>query len=284
MILSVIKEGIGRLFRIALGRKLLLRVSRFFLNEARLDFNNSINKNGEADLQKLVLNLNSKKSRLIAFDVGANIGEWTSSLIAADVNTMLKNASIYCFEPSMDTFQLLQHNLRKYPAYSIHLENKALSNRNGVQTLFIAGIGLGINSLHQNSQATSILVGEEKIVTVTLDHYCSSLKIDSIDLLKIDAEGHDYFIIEGAANILKEAKIEILQFEYNRKWIDSRHFLKDVFDLIEGLNYQVGKLTRYGVEFYDKWDSDLETFVEGNYLIIKKDLKGKFIKIRWWKY
>jgi hypothetical protein len=36
--------------------------------------------------------------------------------------------------------------------------------------------------------------------------------------------------------------------------------------MLSPLGYSIGKLTSHGVEFYEKWDWELETFREGNYI------------------
>ena len=43
-----------------------------------------------------------------------------------------------------------------------------------------------------------------EVKTNTIDNFCKSKKIKNIDLLKIDAEGHEEFILKGSINLLKE--------------------------------------------------------------------------------
>ncbi|HEX6912929.1 MAG TPA: hypothetical protein VF142_21145 [Longimicrobium sp.] len=62
------------------------------------------------------------------------------------------------------------------------------------------------------------------------------------------------------------------QFEYNHRWVYARHFLKDVFDLMRGMPYAVGKLTPAGVELYDDWHFELERFFENNFLVLHRTL------------
>ena len=41
--------------------------------------------------------------------------------------------------------------------------------------------------------------------------------------------------------------------------------------------------TPRGVEFYRGWDSDLETFVEGNYLACAPEIATRLPSVAWWK-
>src|SRR5205814_1103726 len=101
--------------------------------------------------------------------------------------------------------------------------------------------------------------------------------------LKIDTEGNDLEVLHGAKGLLQAGGIEMLQFEYNHRWITARRFLLDVFELLTPLGYRLGKVTGSGIEFYAKWDFELESFREGNYLAVKDRYVGDFPAIRWWK-
>ena len=82
--------------------------------------------------------------------------------------------------------------------------------------------------------------------------------------------------------MLGEGRVDYLQFEYNHRWIAFRSYLRDVFDLIKPFEYTLGKITPKGVEFYDKWDPDLEKFLEGNYLLCRNPHRSQLPSIRWW--
>ena len=86
----------------------------------------------------------------------------------------------------------------------------------------------------------------EAIDLCTLDDYCASVGIETIDLLKIDAEGHDHLVLAGAGALLERGAIEIIQFEYNYRWIGARRYLNDAFDDLGPLGYKIGKITRRG--------------------------------------
>ena len=67
--------------------------------------------------------------------------------------------------------------------------------------------------------------------------------------------------------MLQQRNVDVLQFEYNQRWIFDGAFLRDVFNVPTPLGYRIGKVTPYGVKLYERWHWKLETFREGNYLV-----------------
>ena len=53
-----------------------------------------------------------------------------------------------------------------------------------------------------------------EVKTNTIDNFCKSKKIKNIDLLKIDAEGHEEYILKGAINLLKKNCVNITVLKY----------------------------------------------------------------------
>jgi hypothetical protein len=89
-------------------------------------------------------------------------------------------------------------------------------------------------------------------------------------MIKIDAEGFDYQILKGAMKTLGMGKIDIIQFEYNWRWIQANRSLWSVFELIQNTNYTLAKLTPNAVIEFQDWHFELDRYIEGNYILIKK--------------
>ena len=51
-------------------------------------------------------------------------------------------------------------------------------------------------------------------------------------------------MLRGACTLLTEHRIAVVQFEYNHRWVFARAFLRDAFDFLADLGYQIGKLTQ----------------------------------------
>ena len=132
------------------------------------------------------------KPHMVVFDVGANFGYYTA-LTAARLNS---EGHIHAFEPTLNYRQRLLGNLVANRLEShVTVHPVALSNRNGD-----ADIRIG------NSSATMHPVGDygstEKIMLKKLDDFVVEQKIDRIDMIKVDIDGHEPLFIEGSVNTL----------------------------------------------------------------------------------
>lgn len=129
------------------------------------------------------------KQRRRAIDVGANVGLWSRFLIK-DFQT------VEAFEPVPDYIECFKAN-----AYGANLYEVALGETFGV-----------INMARHNGQAcgdTSPATGKAGEVIVaknveikTLDSY----DFDEVDLLKIDCEGFELFVLKGAIKTITKSK------------------------------------------------------------------------------
>ncbi|MCU1285738.1 MAG: hypothetical protein JWO13_2088 [Acidobacteriales bacterium] len=259
--------------RAVIGRKNLVLFGRVLTMESRLDSDNHISGNGELLVQDTMLQ-HSPPGAVMVFDVGAHLGVWTLALLN---RTKRSGLVLHSFEPASATFTILNGNVGVRE--NVTFVNQALSDSVGTAQFYVAGAGVGTNSLHP---ASIEVATTEQVKLNTVDHYCREQGISRIDLLKIDAEGHDFAVIAGAREMLKSKTISMLQFEYNHRWIDSRHYLKDAFDMLLPLGYKIGKITSKGIEFYPGWHFELESFREGNYLACLDEWCARFPQIEWW--
>jgi FkbM family methyltransferase len=260
-------------------RKGLVRISDLVSRLARLDLSNDMEVNGEFVVQEAFLNGVPKTGKLVVFDVGSNVGHWTRSLLARAQRLGRGDVEVHMFEPCRSTFALLQDNLKSWElGGNVRAINQALSSTAGTAELNVVGDGIGANSLHGGIQYSRT----EKIDLVRLDDYCREAGIGPISFLKLDVEGHEMSVLEGASEKLRRGDIGLIQFEYNYRWVFPRRFLKDAFDLLCPLGYSIGKVIPRGIELYDGWDWRLESFREGNYLACRADWVHHFPTIRWW--
>jgi FkbM family methyltransferase len=264
---------------LALGRRNIVRLGRFLSNEGRLDLLNEIDRNGENLVQRAALQQAPTGADVVIFDVGANVGEWTRNLLSEPLPGA--RPKIHLFEPCETTFQTLVSNLALWGlGDSTIASNAALSSRDGHGTLFSVGPNQGTNSIYETAAGNK--PSPEEITLEQCDSYCGRNGIQHIDLLKIDTEGHDMEVILGASNLLQARQIDIVQFEYNWRWVFARHFLRDAFAVFLPWDYCIGKVTPQGIEFYDDWHFELETFREGNYLAVKREFRMRFPQVKWW--
>lgn len=207
----------------------------------------------------------------IIFDVGANIGEYARSL-----QTNFLKARIFCFEPGPETFQKLIANT---DSQNIHYYNVAVGSSNGTLTLFKSSDdseGAMMTAYKDTISDIFTFAGEisESVVCdmICLDDFCSVANISMIDFLKIDVEGHELEVLKGAARMISEDRINILQFEFNEFNIISRSFMYDYYKLLPQFQfYRImpqNKLYPMG-----DYNSSLEIFRYQNILAVNKRLE-----------
>jgi hypothetical protein len=129
--------------------------------------------------------------------------------------------------------------------------------------------GAGINSLHFDTDAGSAQSIVEVPVTTFAD-FCASEKIGHVHIAKCDTEGNDARVLAGAAPLLRAAAIDVMQFEYNHRWVLGRSFLKDVFDLAAPLPYIVARVDPDRLTVFDEWHPELERFFHSNYALVSE--------------
>ena len=279
---KTIKKVIIALMWGVMGRRNLARLARLMTNEVRFDLRNDMASNGERLVQKAALEIaRSSTTPAIIFDAGANIGDWTCSMIEMAAATAVSNIRIHSFEPCLATYETLCRNIARYENDSSVVPiQKAVSNEPGTAMLHVVGNGAGTNSLHQHIDVS--IARQEEIGLTTVDSYCRENRIEHLVALKIDTEGHDQLVMEGAREMLDRGAIDLIQFEYNHRWIIARYFLRDSFSLLQSHGYHIGKITPKGVEFYRDWHFELESFREANYLACKQQFMTCFPVIPWW--
>lgn len=127
-------------------------------------------------------------------DVGAHIGLFT--LLAARL--VGEKGRVYSFEPSSRIFHLLTKNVNINfftDAKRIQCEQMAVTNKKGKLILFFNKQKTGHSSLYPFKNTV-----KENVRTISLDDYFG--KKNKIDVIKIDAEGSEPFILKGMKKII----------------------------------------------------------------------------------
>lgn len=180
----------------------------------------------------------------IVFDIGANKGEWTDYLLSKKNNVLKK---LVLVEPSSVTNKYLTS---KYSDNNIiDIQHVGLSNISGTLDFFAEDNMGETSSFIASNASTNVKV--EKIKVTTLDTLCSELKIDHIDFLKIDCEGYDLKVLQGAENLIKQKSIKYIQFEYNHDWLSASATLKFAIEFLTNNGYSVFVINESGLSKYD---------------------------------
>ncbi|MBI5469877.1 FkbM family methyltransferase [Candidatus Kaiserbacteria bacterium] len=184
----------------------------------------------------------SKEQPKIIFDVGANDGVYTKQMREAG-----SDAIIHAFEPVSSTYRDLYNNVKD--DRRVIPVNVGLSDKSGAATIHICSDDNVISGLHDDSGSKiSNYDRSEEVVLTTIDEYCAKNNIDHIDLLKIDTEGHDLFVIKGAEEMLRRGKIGTITFEVGIFHIFSHLYFYDYHVYLKQFGFTIFKMKALGLE------------------------------------
>mgnify|MGYP001163169204 CR=1 FL=1 len=139
-----------------------------------------------------------------ALDVGANIGHYTLRL-----SKLVGSAGrVIALEPVPETFAILADNCRTARCRNVTLINAAASGRTAVVTMSIPNYEDGLKNFYQARIEQGAAAREGLAVL--------AIPVDSLDLparlalVKIDAEGHERFVLEGLRRTLERSRPVII--------------------------------------------------------------------------
>jgi FkbM family methyltransferase len=258
-----------------LGKSILQNLFRklFYLSLKGMNYSSASNyrQNGERHLLKSLKNYFDKDKPVILFDVGANVGDYSNSVIEIFEGSTFHLTS---FEPLKSTFEELKNNIQSRE--NINLINKGLSNKDDKLTIHFDKEASKLTSLYPRKldHVNIDFNLKEEIVVTTLDSYCSENSIDSIDFLKIDVEGHEMAVFKGAEGLIKNKSIDFIQFEFGGTNIDSRTYFKDFFEMLSP-DYKLYRIAKDGIVELPKYAEALEIYLSCNYLAVRKEIDFK---------
>lgn len=148
------------------------------------------------------------------FDIGANVGQTAEAARKA-----FPSARIFSFEPHPATFQRLRSAIPSSDRFSAH--HLAFSNKQGVGTFYeygTEGDGTHINSLVPNARFPTqrgYKANQIEVLCSTLDGFCADNSVQRIDVLKMDTEGSEMLVLEGAREMLETGRVGMVFTEYN---------------------------------------------------------------------
>ena len=138
----------------------------------------------------------------VVLDVGANIG-WFSVLMSRRVGP---EGRVIAFEPTAFYGDVLRRNIAENELENCEIQAYALSNETGELAI---RIGESSATLHWPSPEL-VPRGEEKIRLRRLDDVARDLAIERLDFVKVDIDGHEPFLLEGAWKTLERHRPTLL--------------------------------------------------------------------------
>ena len=174
----------------------------------------------------------SRKKRPIFFDIGGNCGYY--SLVAKDACS-----EVHIFEPSKTSSKTIGLNLKLNQVNNATIHNFGLSNHNGPMKFYTYSSSGNDSLVRRNIPKNHELKasGSYMVDVKTIDAIVPPLPLP--DLIKIDVEGAELFVLEGGEKML-EIKSPSMIIEYSSGTSqDAGYKRKDIAELLRSKGYTI---------------------------------------------
>ena len=194
--------------------------------------------------ERIVKFIDSKDVKIVV-DIGAHKGEFLKHI--KKIKSIRK---VYSLEPQKKVYGDLLKEIdnKKFFAYNI-----AISNRNGKQKMQINDFSMTstLSKVNENSiyyKIKNLIIGTKKkkfenIKTEKLDFFTKKRKLNKIDLLKVDTEGHELNVVKSGLKTLKKTRYLLIEFRQNDLYLNyssqalHKIVLKNNFKLIKKFKF-----------------------------------------------
>jgi FkbM family methyltransferase len=157
----------------------------------------------------------------------------------------------------------------------VSVVNAALSDRLGTATLFGPDPESSLASLVRRESVHRHIDFQrdcEHVAVIDFPELLRRTGVQSVDLLKLDVEGHEYEILRGMPSELRGA-LRCIQFEFGGACIDSRVFFRDYWKLLDP-DFEILRLARTGVIPIRRYREREERFEQVNFLCVNRRLRS----------
>tara|TARA_Y100001958_G_C21156421_1_gene491343 strand:- start:272 stop:1135 length:864 start_codon:yes stop_codon:yes gene_type:complete len=179
-----------------------------------------------------------KKDNLIFWDIGANIGLYSIYNVIKN-----KNSVSISFEPSSSNLRVLTRNVsinkleNNIKVFPLPLTNKDNQFQIMNESDFIEGGSL--NSFGEKFNFEGKIFENKmnyQILGTSINYLIENNTLEIPDYIKIDVDGIEHFILEGASKYLENKKIKSLSIEINENFKEQ---YKQVMEIMKKSNFKV---------------------------------------------
>ena len=195
-------------------------------------YRNGIQARGEFLFSSYCLSSMDFEEGDVIIDCGANSGDLTLEL-----KKRAPKVRYVGVEPNPEDFKVLKKNVDLETSEYV---NKALGERNAVLNFYVCTENAD-SSLVEPPSYTEII----DVKVVRLDNLCNELGIKKIKLLKLEAEGYEPEVLNGAAGVLNSIEYVAVDGGYERNK-DSEQTLTRVTNFLLENNFKM-------VDIYFPW-------------------------------
>ena len=219
----------------------------------------------------------------IIFDVGANKGQSIEKF-----KNYYKDCILHSFEPNINLKSDLEKIISNHKNVKLNffglgdkVEKKEffkykMHRFNSFNKIDTEKIWLNERAKTINSSAADLFLNNELAPIDTIDNYCNKNKIDKIDILKIDTQGYEKNVIEGAIEMIKNNKVDLIELELIFTEVYNETNIYDIEKFLIPNNYKLFGNNTYGNLFSDYfWQTEHVYISKKKYEKIKIDKRFK---------
>ena len=165
----------------------------------------------------------------VVIDIGANVG-FTTTYFSKISNKVI------AFEPDNKNYESLNSQIKIRNLKNVETHNLAVSNISGPVEFY----SRNANDLHSlGVHNKGKIIQTSHITAITLDEFWGPSP-QYIGLIKIDVEGFEYEVLQGASKLLEMRLVEAIIFEYSPKIHKLRKISEDApIKLLKKYGYRI---------------------------------------------
>lgn len=201
----------------------------------------------DKNLSRLIPIVKQKYKDLSIIDIGANIGDNLAILRHDGIS-----CPTLCIEGDDEYFTYLEKNTKQYN--DVEIKKIFLGSKDGMSSMDVVRDSYGSSHLNVSENQVNILT----LDTVLFEHE----KFKSAKFLKIDTDGFDNIVLEGAQNYLTTAK-PIIFMEYCPDALEKQNDDGlSVFNYLAKFGYKKGFMYQNSGEYMFSFNIDNADFIE----------------------
>jgi FkbM family methyltransferase len=206
------------------------------------------NETYEPGLTRIVMTLLRPGSVFV--DIGGNEGYY--SILAA--RRVEANGQVHCLEPQNRLQSVLAKNRELNNCQNLTIHRLALTDKAGEASLYLRpSLNTGASSLTPHWR---IGRRQERVPTMSLDEFFSSSKLDRVRLIKVDCEGAEGLVIDGAAGVLSRRAVDFWAMEYHAS-ICGEERCAAIHETFRAMGYHCASVSGHRIYHLPTLESDL---------------------------
>ncbi len=189
-------------------------------------------------LREMVKRARSRTYRRIWIDVGAHEGETTFPFAVLD-----RSLLVFAFEPNLHAASRIMGRLRNFVVLPI-----AIAERNGSAELHLNAYEASSSLLRADEAGVKSWVTEQEfkvigsvvVPTMRLDTFMDEAGLESVDYLKVDAQGLDLEVVRSAGDRISDiAKIQLEATTVSYRQYEGAPGKSEIVDFMESKGFRL---------------------------------------------